>query len=782
MVIPWTTQTQDIQDDSQEEIRREDSNGPFMPSESLNYKERYGEQTRKHYAQTQLLHKEIFPYQNFSEESCSDTCCQSKRQLRFLQGLQYLLEDSSGESLSTLQNRHDQILGSLILSQGFNQLRKKYIKSLQGIKDKNTLDETISIMEQMLLVDKILEKFLQEDSFLGTLTDVLSQKHDLSSKAQEYFQCRSQDTEPTIFCQMFQNTQNKISFNKIIRGLLNTLKLQSGDDGQSMQHIYETAKKSLNRGLPANLMSSSGKEALLKTVLKSNQKTISQDFGRLNPDDSSELLEEMLQNLEDIKSNITSIRSYDYYSYIGTHKDAELNKVHEHCDISREKAHSCNQQKSPSVSSNTENFDQGILGRRLFSKFDDAFNEAFELKNSEYLHNVVSNTGPEFFFSTTAPKCDLPFCGEHNPYFQPSLNAVSYKNSEACSSLKKTEVNRDIGSIENEEGDDGEWLDTQEKRLSNTLVCALNQIFPPPPPAMKRMRTLNFMSRKLAKNFHTYGLSSDREKAHFLAQIVHETAGLSSTIENRSRTSAWKKVLNDTSPQWACNNYLDAIEKDKYFFDNHYKHSKNRYKSTFRGRGLVQLTGCNNYLQFFYHKAAVKAGRMDLAYKKVTFYHQGDWDDEKIDFFYCSADTLRQVSQQFERDGLTLEPSSLVNDFENTVNQLALPCKERGVPPMSSQEFLVDSSLWYWKKNCKKDYEKSIHLSPAKSVAQITQCVHGRVSAYKTFNRSSCNANGTPKKALSKKLGSKAWYLDSFCHRLKSFKALDDCLGEQVQE
>ncbi len=774
----WDQQSRNLSENNQDDEDQQDISDFSL--EPFNHERRHEDQTRKHYTHTKNLYKMLF-LQRPLEEGCSDSCCQSKRQVRFLQGLQYLLEDSSGRPLYRLQSRHDQVLGNLIFSHGLNQLRKKYVESLQNIKNKSPHEDTISTMEQMILVDKVIEEILQKDNFLGTLINAFSEKHDLSSKVEKHFQCRLQNTSSTTFCQMFHSTENKISFSKLIRGFINTHKLKASDNDQSIEQIYEAAKKSLNRGFPSYLISSSGKEILLKTV-KSDPQTVSQNFSYLNQDAFFEPLEEMLQNLEDIKSNITHIRSYRYYSYIDRHKKSELNEVYEHCAISKQKSNACIQRDSLS-SLNTENFDQGIFEKRIFSKFDDAYNDAVSLKNSEYLQDVISDTGPEFFSSTTAPKCDLPFCGGRSPYFHSSLNAVSYNaRKNICSSLQSP-VNRNVGSSVEIEEDDEESLDEQEKRLSNALICSLNQLYPPPPPAMKRIRTLSFMSRKLAKNFHTYGITSDREKAHFLAQIVQETAGLSSVVENVSGRSAWQKVLTDQSSQWNCDAYLNAVENDKAFFDNHYKYSKNSYESAFRGRGLVQLTGCNNYIQFFYHKAALRAVRMDLVelnYKKdIPFYGIDDWGNpEKIGIESCDVDDLKEISRQFERDGLTLEPGSLVNDFEKTLNQLALPCKDRGVPSMSSQEFLVDSSLWYWKKNCRKDYETSIHMSPAKSVSRITQCVHGRVSIYNTFNSSSCNPNGTPKSDLLQQLGKKAWFLESFCHRLKSFKALDDCLGE----
>ena len=185
---------------------------------------------------------------------------------------------------------------------------------------------------------------------------------------------------------------------------------------------------------------------------------------------------------------------------------------------------------------------------------------------------------------------------------------------------------------------------------------------------------------------------------------------------------------------------------EKNHFNNEYSSSKNKYKAAFRGRGLIQLTGCPNYTDYFYHRAALKASlkgrQVDAASGNVLRQIDLDGDRRKgityskriSETMFCSEDDLDSLADEIRED-YTLEPTTFASNFEHTANALALPCLEGGASTsvisehragwskggngaewiervkveaisfIGSREFLVDSSLWFWRRHCvKNDY------------------------------------------------------------------------------
>lgn len=321
--------------------------------------------------------------------------------------------------------------------------------------------------------------------------------------------------------------------------------------------------------------------------------------------------------------------------------------------------------------------------------------------------------------------------------------------------------------VEDDLNDDsaGAVVPITNKRLESDLLCLMKEVYGKDPVEKKRTRTINFITDRLKKGFDEYGLDTVVKRAHMLAQMTHESDGFSATVERRLRDN-WRNLFNAPEETWRCNPYLDAVNDDDFFFDNEYRFSRNSYKSKFRGRGLIQLTGCFNYLGFLYHKSALENGDAAKADRHRTFFTYPSSSGQAQVGMFCSDAVLSAMDASFGNEGLDINPVTLLNDFENVVDEMSLPCRDRGNADMSSMEFIVDSSFWYWKK-CQtfNDYAPYVNVNSDKAVAKITQCVHGNNATYENYQSINCSINNSD------------WRKRSYCSRRRAFHAAITCMN-----
>ena len=333
---------------------------------------------------------------------------------------------------------------------------------------------------------------------------------------------------------------------------------------------------------------------------------------------------------------------------------------------------------------------------------------------------------------------------------------------------------------------DSVGVSREDEQLKSTINCALNQIYRPV--SLARRRLLQFIVPGLEQRFRLYGVNSSIQKSHLLAQMMYESAGFVATAEGQLAEEPWQEVLNGSINEDDCSEkYAKAIKSDKIHLDKYKHESKNAYKATYRGRGLIQLTHCYNYVAFFRHKAALeKLSELNLSaddrekfeaisqddkYLRQQDFCQATSSKDSCNVSFCSSSQLKNMANHLKRtEGLEIKPPELIADFEKTVDILAAPCRVNRVSAMTSKEFIIDSSLWYWQR-CQKKYSDYIDNNSDKAVQYMSTCVHGEKGYFELENTDSLCANQNPSKSL-------AGIERSYCGRRKLFLALSSCFNK----
>ena len=207
--------------------------------------------------------------------------------------------------------------------------------------------------------------------------------------------------------------------------------------------------------------------------------------------------------------------------------------------------------------------------------------------------------------------------------------------------------------------------ESEEQYLERVVTCTLDSVHGETVGGRASLLMLDFLLPRLLEGMDIYGVDTRRKKRYYLAQILHESGGLTKTVES-SYKGYWGAALKAS---------LRARREDA---------------ASGRPLGQIDLDGDR---------------RKGISYELY------------VDGMFCSEDDLDSLADQIREDFL-LEPTTFASNFEHTANALALPCPEGGastvvisgnradrvrveaISSIGSGEFLVDSSLWFWRRHC----------------------------------------------------------------------------------
>ena len=170
------------------------------------------------------------------------------------------------------------------------------------------------------------------------------------------------------------------------------------------------------------------------------------------------------------------------------------------------------------------------------------------------------------------------------------------------------------------------------------------------------------LSKYLNIYLEKYNINTELRTAHFLAQTAHESAGFTRFMENLNYSI---KGLLDTFPKYFNKNNVSDYNRNPEKIAN--KVYSNRMGNgdfesgdgwKYRGRGLIQLSGHDNYSKFF--KSIDKQIDVDYlttaegAIESSCWY----WDDRDINH-YADIDDVVSVTKKINGGVLGLDDRKL---------------------------------------------------------------------------------------------------------------------------
>lgn len=220
------------------------------------------------------------------------------------------------------------------------------------------------------------------------------------------------------------------------------------------------------------------------------------------------------------------------------------------------------------------------------------------------------------------------------------------------------------------------------------------------------------LAKPLQAGFKKFGFSS-LARAQYYAQAIEESGGFTQLSEAKK----FAKAGDDPVGHLIVNHYNDEdfkVNKASAAATAFASHSYGE----FRGRGLIQITGCDNYLSIIHYLNQMYAGQTPH-WKAYWDYPAGENKRKQIGAV-CTKEQQRRIQAEYWNTQ-NMNPN-LYGAFMEPMNFAAIGMKLKdpvSKKTIDSEEFMVDASLAYWEGRCG---ERARNATSQEKLAAFAPC------------------------------------------------------------
>lgn len=220
---------------------------------------------------------------------------------------------------------------------------------------------------------------------------------------------------------------------------------------------------------------------------------------------------------------------------------------------------------------------------------------------------------------------------------------------------------------------------------------------------------IELLSTGMEASMKKFKMMSANERAFFYAQIIVETGGFTKLSETTNH-SIEGSLSNASAGSAFITQFIEAHEQNDDFSNSN--NSGSAGYGVYRGRGLIQLTGCDNYLSTIHYLNQFYAGREQPYWRGYWTFENSEGATEQVTAT-CSRNDLPRIQESYRQLNSTSNyNANLYGAFEDPMRfaqvGATLTNPNNATQTISSVEFMTDAAIAYWRGRC-GEYASSLN-------------------------------------------------------------------------